>query len=214
MRRRCWTSRCTFNWRSLADTLGPVPFVVSIRETGSDGWRGVTHEDLAQLAQRGWTVLVTQCRRAGRVSRRPSASHPRHGWHATGNAPCRKQPMALHRPPAPALPPARHLLQRLHPHPQHVNGADLPHHRHPPGLAITLTRRPKQSATVPVNVAHRCPEFPGRCSRCMADRRRRHRALGSPWSQQTEARRAGTFMPWRCDTVPQLPLPPTQHGSL
>ena len=45
-----------------ADTLGPVPFVVLINKLDRRAEWEVTDEDLAQLAQRGWTVLVTSAK--------------------------------------------------------------------------------------------------------------------------------------------------------
>ena len=45
-----------------ADTLGPVPFVVLINKLDRQTDWEVTDQDLAQLAQRGWTVLLTSAK--------------------------------------------------------------------------------------------------------------------------------------------------------
>lgn len=45
-----------------ADSLGPVPFVALINKLDRQPEWEVTDQDLAQLAQRGWTVLMTSAK--------------------------------------------------------------------------------------------------------------------------------------------------------
>ncbi len=48
--------------QSVADTLGPVPFVVLINKHDRRGEWEITDDDLARLAQRGWSFLTSSAK--------------------------------------------------------------------------------------------------------------------------------------------------------
>ena len=79
---RRWTLPLNIQERA-SDTLGPVPFVVLINKHDRRAEWDITDQDLAQLAQRGWSAVMSSAKTGQGVEEAFTTLAPRHAHRRT-----------------------------------------------------------------------------------------------------------------------------------